>query len=202
MPFLPTPGGVRIVLRHVQGPREWVNVMHSQTAPGPDAETLEFIAQTFYDAWAANIMPLMAPASVLVEAKAYSLDAVDAPIASVSPEVGTPGLSTGEPLPLQSAAVATLRTANRGRSGRGRIYIAGWPETASNQSELVPGFLSNLGAALDDFQADLASQLIPLCVLSQQIGGNKRTEGLLQVVTDIVVRNGVFGSQRRRNARD
>lgn len=201
MAFIPTPGGVRVVLTHQMGLLSWNNILHTETSPGIDAEGLQFIANQFYDAWALSIVPQLATAVSLVSATAYSLDSVSAPIGVYVPGTIIVGEVSGDPLPPQAAVVVTLRTANRGRSGRGRIYLSGFSEADSIGAQVAVARVSAIETGITAFRAALAAQLIPLSVLSQFTGNAPRAAGLLQTVTAHDVRNGTFGSQRRRNRR-
>lgn len=201
MAFIPTPGGVRVVLTHQMGLLSWNNILHTETSPGASAEDLEFIAEQFYTAWGDTILPGLANAVTLASASAYSLDSASAPIGTYVPEVPVVGGIAGDPLPPQAAVVVTLRTANRGRSGRGRIYISGFSEGDSTGSQINVPRAATIQTGMTAFRAALAAQLIPLSVLSQYTAGAPRAAGLLQTVTAHDVRNNTFGSQRRRNRR-
>ena len=177
------------------------NILHTQTSPGIDAEGLQFIAQEFYEGWVATIMTTLSNACTLQSVAAYSLDSDSAPIAEYVPPEAASGAIEGDPLPLSAACVVTLRTANRGRSGRGRVYLAAFSEADSDGSLLSNARVATVETAFTAFRAALAVQLIPLCVLSQFTNGAPRATGLLQNVIAHDVRNNTYGSQRRRNRR-
>lgn len=121
----------------------------------------------------------------------YTLERVKGKI--VSPAVGledewTPeptdtvtGEAAGDGLPSYCAALISLRTLRPGRTGKGRMYIAGVPEGATTLSNIISG--SPLHTALAAFAACLLTQFahkdLPVAgdyewgVMSRKIGGAK-----------------------------
>ncbi len=57
------------------------------------------------------------------------------PVRSTSTAV--PGTSTGIALPGEVAAVVTLHTNSRGRSGRGRMFVPGWASNALGAGDVI-----------------------------------------------------------------
>lgn len=110
----------------------------------------------------------------------------------------TAGTATGDVLPPQTAIVVTLRTAQAGRSFRGRVYLCGFAE-ASNAT----GGTSALGTAPVGFVTAIKSALVTsgldLGVLSRPapLAAPPRA-GFITPVTSIVMRDTVWDTQRRR----
>jgi len=69
-------------------------------------------------------------------------------------DAGT-GNRTGDPLPLQTAGLITLRTATAGRKGRGRVYLP-FPAEIDNTSTANPlaGYITALGVMADRWVGD------------------------------------------------
>ena len=202
MAFVPNASVVKVALEHQQGTRPFVNTFHVSISPNPDEALLTALAQNVYNIWAGSILNLLSDTTVLQTATLYSMASTIAPVGRYSPTTPDTGNVGGEPLPLQSAAVLTLRSAARGRSGRGRMYISGWGEGSSVSSSLTPADGAALQTAADVFLAGLNANGIPLLVYSTQSGGNDRPQGLALLVNDIQLRTTVFGSQRNRNKRE
>jgi len=115
--------------------------------------------------------------------------------------VGTAGTNVGDMAAQGAALVATLRTDLRGRSYRGRFYLAGMADTLLVDGEWVITSAANLAEFLQDVQA--AAELLgwKLVVLSRWLNEVERITALGQEVTGILIRALAPGSQRRRNRR-
>jgi hypothetical protein len=106
---------------------------------------------------------------------------------------------TGEANPNNVAAVVSLRSANRGRSGRGRNYVPGIPGSVVTLNTLDPVFISDL---LDAYLllegAGTFTAGWELVVVSRVTGGVRRAAGLAQPVVDIVMVGDSVRSMRSR----
>jgi hypothetical protein len=121
----------------------------------------------------------------------YTLDKIKGKVVSpaLGPEeewtpgagVASQGAETGDTLPSYSSALISLHTTRGGRSGRGRIYIAGVPESQSIGSLINPEL--DLWAALIAFCLCMLDKFHPRDlaaagdydwgVMSRKIGGAK-----------------------------
>lgn len=202
MPFVPNVAIAKVAIDLQQGTRPFTNVVHVGAPANPDEAQLLTIATLVYDAYTDAFLPLLSNTVVAQSATAYSMASTTAPVAVYSPTTPVVGDVTGDPLPLQSAAVLTLRTNARGRSGRGRMYISGWGELSSAASSLTPAASAALITAASAFRAALLASSVTLVVYSTQSEGDFRTTGVAFPVTSIVLRSAVFGSQRDRNNRE
>ena len=119
------------------------------------------------------------------------------------------GTGGGESLPPEVALAATLRTAQAGRGFRGRVYLPGFATGALNTDGTAT--IGAIGAALafvQHVQAAMAASGLTLGVAqparaaytSPKTGAAfaARAANIIDV-TSIVVRDGVFDSQRRRS---
>lgn len=124
-------------------------------------------------------------------------------------------------LPSQTAACITLRTANSGKSFRGRVYISGWDEAANDATGTTAvaantaavNFLADIQSLLRANGMDLAvatrpaeEQIITRTTNHQNGTTTVRTlshqtakNGLATPVTAIVARDAGWQTQRRRN---
>lgn len=197
------PEAVRLVFNLQQGSRPMVNTVVVDWGGIPTLSAqLDIVAEQAYAAYAGAFMPLLADVTVLESVDAYSLFGPTAPVGHYVPTTPTEGGQAEPAGPLQAAAVLTLRTGGRGRSGRGRMYISGWTETDSEGSSLAEAPAAALLTAANVFRAALLAEELPLQVYSTQTGNAPRAVGLMQPVTAIELRTRVFGSQRDRNQRE
>lgn len=115
---------------------------------------------------------------------------------------GATGTGTTDLLPSQIAACLTVRTARAGRQFRGRMFIPGFVEIANDATNHMTAATKT---ALDAYAAGLPNALNqsglqfsvchrPLYLTDGSIG----TPGSLQHVTQVVCRDNVWDTQRRR----
>lgn len=108
------------------------------------------------------------------------------------------GAGTGDLLPPQTAFVVTLRTAQAGRSFRGRVYLPGFPE-GMNQPGGTISSASTSVAFITAIKANLQTSGLDLGVLSRPAPlANPPRAGFITTVTSIVARDLVWDTQRRR----
>lgn len=115
--------------------------------------------------------------------------------------VGAAGTNAGDMAAQGAALVCTLRTALRGRSYRGRFYLAGLSDTLLVDGEWLIASAANLPEFLEDIQAAAEVLGWKLVVLSRWFNEIERVAALGQEVTAILIRALAPGSQRRRNRR-
>ena len=110
----------------------------------------------------------------------------------------TAGTSAGDFLPPQTAFVVTLRTAQAGRSFRGRVYLPGYGEGANAVTGTI-GSATQSVAFVTAVQAALVTNGLNLGVLSRPAPlATPARAGFITPVTSIVARDLVWDTQRRR----
>lgn len=123
--------------------------------------------------------------------------------------VAAAGTATGDALPSEVALVVTLRTAFAGRGFRGRVYLPGF-DTASLDPDgtATAGAISAARTFVQHVQSALTASGITLGIAqpARQAYTSPRTGAAIPArsativdVTNIVTRNDVFDSQRRRS---
>jgi hypothetical protein len=119
---------------------------------------------------------------------------------------GSPGTAAGEPMPQQIASVISLKTAKAGKHNRGRMYIPGWSEDANDVGAVMTAAAqAALQAFADGLQGAYLSGLVTLGVAQRPLYDLDTcvitTPGVTNAVTQAVVRNGFWDTQRRRAGR-
>lgn len=108
------------------------------------------------------------------------------------------GTLAGDILPLQIALCITLRTAQAGRSFRGRIYLPGYGEGSNTAAGLASGSTSAV-AFVTAIKSALVASSLDLGVLSRPApAAVPPRAGFITTVTSIVARDLVWDTQRRR----
>lgn len=108
--------------------------------------------------------------------------------------VGMAGTGTTDLLPIQTAMCVTLRTNKAGRSFRGRTYLGGFVEGTSDVGGRIGSGTRTQGVAFIQGVADNVNAIgggLELGVLS-------RTLDEINIVTQILSRDNVWDTQRRR----
>lgn len=133
------------------------------------------------------------------------LRAIDfAEISSTGP--GAAGTGAGDSMPPQVACVLTLKTSKAGKHNRGRMYIPGWSEDANGTGGAMSGTAAN---AIQAFGGDLANAYLAGTVT---LGVAQRpvynlddctitVPGVTNAVTQVLLRNTIWDTQRRRAGR-
>jgi len=103
-----------------------------------------------------------------------------------------------EALPNNVAAVASIVTGQRGRSGRGRIYIAGLTRGQTEQSYIKGESAVALDAAIAELLPAAAAAGFVLGVYSRWHKKVKRAVGVFTPATGFNLSDGVLDSQRGR----
>lgn len=108
------------------------------------------------------------------------------------------GTGTGDVLPPQIAMCVTLRTAQAGRSFRGRVYLPGFNEASNSVTGTLTSTASSV-AFVTAIKAALVASSLDLGVLSRPAPtAPVPRAGFITTVTSIVARDSVWDTQRRR----
>ncbi len=108
------------------------------------------------------------------------------------------GSDPGESLPGAVRFVITLRTALAGRSFRGRVYLWGFTEAASNGATAVAGVPTAAQTFVDGVRTSLGSTPnIDMSIVSRYTQGALRPTPLSTEVTLVQARNSIWDIQRR-----
>lgn len=215
MPFIPVPEAIRMVLNWtVAATQHPKNVLYLSN-PGPTALT-QVGTDAFGDVVAAaldatSLETYLSTATRLNSVTCTQLDTETSPQFE-SHDLDEAGESATEYLPAQTAGMIEWVTAQRGASFRGRTFLPGFTENASD-GRPVSGCLS----AIQDFADELISRFatidFPLAVVSlfsgsMQVAGphpgdvitvpKPRDEGLVTVITAANAET-VWKTQRRRS---
>lgn len=199
MTFIPTIDTARVTLNFSQGTQTGVNVLWFKKSSAIAAADLTTLAIDLWNWWDTYGDPTMCDQGVLNSIDAIQQDTSTSPsvnYAGASPITGT---AVGTGAPLNCTIVSSFRTANRGRSSRGRFYSYALSETDTNNNGITIG--SGLQTALSVMWANLSGFISPdgwtHVVVSKQLDLVARTAGFAQPVTSYII-DTALDSQRRR----
>lgn len=199
MAFVPVPNAVELVFQQAMLGQIINNVLGWSYPDPPDTIDLTTLAGAAITAWIDNMAIRISQDLDLNGCKATSLQSDSAPTITVAAPVGTDGNIAAAANPLNVAVVVSERTANRGRSYRGRYYQAGTATTGNaSVGSITAQYLSDLIASyvamIDDIETATGAQH---GVISRRTNGAQRTTGVITPVTGYSG-NADFDSQRRR----
>lgn len=110
---------------------------------------------------------------------------------------GATGQTAGAGLPGSVCLAVSFRTAERGRSGRGRNYVSGWATGAVSGNQFTS---ASAGYAVATYQDLITSPITgwTWVVVSRFTAGAPRVNGVTLPITNVVVTDLNVDSQRRR----
>lgn len=198
MPFVPVAKTAMAELRFELDSQRVENTLYFENPVGWDITSMEALAADLITWWSDNMAPNLCDGLSLREVWMTDISDETAPAFGYSTGLPVAGLLSEEPLPNNVAVCISFRTSNRGRSARGRNYIAGIPSTSVTQNTITAGFRS----ALEDAYA----LLIPLAaangatwiVASRYANGAPRVAGVKFLIRQALVTDATVDSQRRR----
>lgn len=196
MAFVPTPNCARAVINFIQGTSTYSNVLHftKDSFTGGD---MNILANTLDDAINDVHLPNITTNSLYVGVRVYDIRTSTGAVVFNDDHAGG-GAASGDPAPLNSAVVITLRTNTRGRTGRGRMFVAGYADAelsgftwSSNAMQAANNYLS----AMRDNAALLGWIHV---IRSTQTDGVLLNPAVTREVVGFDIRSPITGTQRRR----
>lgn len=198
MPFVPVPNGIQANLRLSYDGQEVENVIGFRAPGDPTPADLAAVAEGVEDWWMANIRSIVPATVVFREVYAVDLSTQDGGVFTASGSNGSAGTNAFAAMPNNVTLAVTLRTAQRGRSYRGRIYHIGLTEPQVTDNEVVPTIITLLSTAYAALLNAANFGGCELAVISRQLNNVPRLIGVATPVIDTVIADPVVDSQRRR----
>lgn len=198
MAFIPVPDTAKLVMRFSQFGRVYTNTTYWRKSSGWTGATLNDLCEYSYLAWETHILGNQSTAVVMLAPYAYDMSAVDGPVGTFDPPSTDNGGNASPALPGNVTATVTLRTENRGKSGRGRIYHVGLTEGDVTNNAIILATRDTILAGYNSWWADTETDSVSdLGVVSFQLDGAVRNPGVFQLVTSLAMDEGI-DTQRRR----
>lgn len=198
MAFIPVPNCLKTVIRYAMDGRIYTNSLWWVVSGGWTPTSAQAMVDVVRAEWAASVLPLQSDEVDLLNVVGY--DMTDSAGFMVSSALGGPnaGGSTSPVLPGNSTVAISLRTDNRGKSGRGRLYHIGITENRVTGNALNAGVAGSLQAGYEAFWNDVeAVTAADWVVVSFQKDGVVRNPGVAQPITHILVDSGMDSQSRR-----
>ena len=201
MAFIPTPNGIKAHILMQLASRDIGNDFWAFTSDPTDPTQRVAFGNNLLTWMQARIIPFLSDQILLEGVEVTDQTSASGGQSVIILTTGVPGAVSTASVTSNSAFVTTLQTASRGRSFRGRSFLAGLPEADLATPNL---WANSLVVAMQSAYAALLPAVNVggqfLAVASHRAGGAPRTSGVLTQV--IAVRaNDRVGSQRRRTGR-
>jgi len=199
-PLPPAPGVTRAVFNYLSNGVATANVIHFTAPPGPDAPDPANLASDLASWWKLNIAPLSSVNHILQSVVCTDLSASGPPAVEHTTGLPAAGTQAGESLPNNAALVMSLRTALRGRSFRGRLYMGGIAESQASGNNVIASFRDNAVIEWSEIILFVTAPLSPdlqLVVLSYFSGGAVRGTPVATPVTSITADTRIDTMRRR-----
>jgi len=200
MPFIPVPGAGQFNVRGtINGiPMENVLNFRKEAATAWTYEQLSAAIIVLKNAWAAEMLPILASGYQALSIYARDLTFEAGAIAEANFDPGSVGTASGETMPGSVAAVITHRTNQAGRSYRGRTYIGGFSELSVLGNNLVSGFATSLIGAWQSIIDEMSANDWSFVIVSRYHNLEPRFTGIMTTVQSSSLRDLRVDSQRRR----
>jgi hypothetical protein len=199
MPFKATTDGAKVYIQFENPKGTWGNVLWF-TKPNFTLADLQALATAVKTAVVDYFVDSLVVGASCTGVTAYDMRTSDGAIVYGSYSAGT-GDIAGDPMPLGDCLCVTLYTDKRGRSHRGRMYLAGYSEG----SHALAGFDASAQAAAANLathlKADTAAIGWTWGVHSDFLDGVERDPAVVTPITTPYIRDAAVASQRRRDLR-
>jgi hypothetical protein len=200
MAFVGKDNCVQANLRFTQDEQLLENTLYFEYKGGTlDVPAMVTLGDDLITWWQASVGAYLVTALTFREVYLTDLSSQTAPTATVTTGLPATASVAQNPLPNNSAACISFRSAGRGRSSRGRNYVPGISEdsvvgnsiTAATQANLIAGYADLMDAAT--YTDDWA-----WIVYSRFEDGLPRVEALTAPVDAVIFTDNIIDSQRRR----
>lgn len=165
------------------------NVMHFRGSGIDPTELMALLTNNFV----ANLFNAVATTAVIDTVHIIPLDGTSATQEFDAPNTALwKGETVSSPV-FPDSVVIKLRTGERGRSKRGRVYLPFPAEGAIDLGTVLTGSLGAMQTAWETFRSSMEEDLCPWVVASYKFASALEVESLLV--------EGALGTQRRRQSR-
>jgi hypothetical protein len=205
MPFVPVPNSALVELRFSHQAVKMENTLWFRGTAPLDGTELTALAQAVWNWWGLNLAGHTVAGCILREVVATDQSSATGAFGEYTSGGGYLGTVTDDPMPTGTSGAISFRTAERGRSFRGRNYMLGLARSFVTGNQLTSGYVTAVESAYAALPA-VASALSLVWVVASRFSGVNHTTGkpiprVTGIVTPVIA--AVFAdvfvdSQRRR----
>lgn len=198
MQFVPGSMVVEMELRQRLDGQRIENTLYFLGDEAPNVTTMRALAVAMGNWWQEAIAPLVSVDLTLNEIYTTDLTTQTGPTDTLAYTTPIPGEIAFESLPNNVSLAVSFRTAARGRSARGRNYMAGLTDDQVLHNTVEADVATSFANAYNNIPTRLEGLGYTWVVFSRFSGGLPRVAGLVRPVTTAIVVDRTVDSQRRR----
>lgn len=200
MPFVAAPNIIEVEFRYTLFGQQCENRIMVDNLAAVDAAACEAAAILAWNWWETSYAANITSGCALREVVATDLTASDGAQFTYAPDTTTAGTGSGSAMPNEVSLCVSLRTASRGRSARGRWFVAGIPNTQmANANNIETSYGSAVTSDISTLLAAFATAGQQVVIVSYISGGDPRPGGpVYYPVESCLIVDTVVDSQRRR----
>lgn len=200
MAFIPVPNTVEVEIRSEYLGQRVENTLYFSGASPIPADAYGDLLELIRAWWTAYPRDLLSDQLILRELYLTDLSSATGGTYTLAISGDPGGPVAADPLPGSIAMCVSFRTANRGRSFRGRNYVCGFGENQVSGNTFLPSLVAAMGTAYNQLLTTMGTTSFFWAVVSRYSNGAPRTTGIATPVTAAIVVDGYVDSQRRRLA--
>jgi len=198
MAYVPAVNTAMVELRMALDGQRIENVVYAERTSAWTTTQLADVGQEVISWWATNMAPSLTNRVVLLEVFCTDLTTQTSPAVSSVPASVTDGAINSEALPNNCAITMSFRTASRGRSARGRNYLAGFASASVSGNIVDSALLADFVTAYELLDAAFSvADAVHVVVSRRHNKANRSTAVMFPVTTYLFVDN-IIDSQRKR----
>lgn len=198
MAFVPVPETLMVELRQELSGQQVENTLYFKKSGGWTENDAGILGDELASKWTDVMAPVLSVQLQLTSIHLTDLSSQFSFATDFVPAASIPGEVGGDCTPNNCALCVSFRSAARGRSGRGRNYVAGLAESLVSLNQFDPTAAIEIVSFYQSLTAialDVDAQWV---VVSRWENGLPREEGLARVVRSVLLVDLVIDSQRRR----
>jgi hypothetical protein len=200
MAFVPAPNIIMTEFLYTLSAQQCENRVMVNNLAAVDATALENVAVAAWDWWETNYAPLISNDCLLRAVQTTDLTTDTGGQFVYAPDGTTTGEDTGATMPNETSLCISLRSDARGRSARGRWFVAGLPFIAMlNANEVTSAYASAAVTALNGLRTAITGLSKDLVIVSYRHNKAPRPGGPVYfTVQSATIVDNIVDSQRRR----
>lgn len=198
MAFIPVPDTCMFELRFTLQGEHVENTLYGHLTGGWSASTARNVGDALIQWWIDNMSASLSDQISLDSVHCTDLSSSTGFSTDAVPETAPVGAVGGQCLPNNVAICISFRSQARGRSGRGRNYVCGIPDThvSANTLDSADGIaFVDAYKLVDDVMSDFDATWV---IVSRFLDGLPRDEGITRLITSVLLVDLTVDSQRRR----
>jgi len=199
MPFVPAPNIVMVEIRAIMDSQHIENRIMVDVLTEPTPTICSDLA-ALVGGWVGTSYVNTVTADVtFTEVVATSQHSIDGPQATFSAFADAVGNVAGQAMPNETSLCLSLRTGNRGRSARGRLYMFGIPRSVVNLNTADATYLSGVVGLFETLMSDINGLGWLWVIVSYVSEGAPRPGGPVYFpITEMLFTDPTVDSQQRR----